>query len=307
MFSGGDGGQPGPGRCAPAVAQRLQQLYNAVLRQFDQAYISSIVAKIRASSQMTSQAPQSQAQPHQPTEADYQALLASISSESPGITPEAMSILPRFSHTSGADLDSHRVPQHVIAFVEQNREQLQRAAQDQSGFRAGITSTKNAPLDHRAQVNEVSGLQTMARPPQAIAAHQQLQMQRQVPIQGQGKPNPLQSSQLFNPAGGPPMRPPTAQSTNAPNISMGAQNGGAQNHGGGMSVPMNPAGVNSIASGSVLPQSAGSMQIRRPTVEEIMAAKRWVDEQKKVAFSRGQSGSLQYFRCLTQFTFAPRI
>jgi hypothetical protein len=68
-------------------------------------------------------------------------------------------LLPWFSHTSGADLDVHRVPQHVIAFVEQNRDQLWRAAQDQSGFRAGITPMKNASLDHRAQINEVSDLQ----------------------------------------------------------------------------------------------------------------------------------------------------
>jgi hypothetical protein len=297
VFPGGDGQ---PARCAPIVAQRLQQLYNAVLRQFDQAYISSIVARIRAASQ----APQ----PHQPTEANYQALLASISSESPAITPEAMSILPRFSHTSGADLEAHRVPQHIIAFVEQNRENLQRAAQDQSGFRAGITSTKNAPLDHRAQVNEVSGPQTMARPPQAIPGHQQLQqMQRQVQIQGQGKSNQLSPGQLFK----PPMRPPTAQPTNASNISMGPQmatsSGGVQNQGGVMSVPMNPVGVNNIASGSTLPQSAGSMQIRKPTPEEVMAAKRWVDEQKKEAFSRGQSTSLQYFTCLTPLPLTPRL
>jgi len=281
VFTGGDGGQPA--RCAPAVAHRLQQLYNAVLRQFDQAYISSIVARIRASSQIVSQAPQPQAQPHQPTEADYQALLASISSESPAITPEAMSILPRFSHAPGADLEAHRVPQHVIGFIEQNREQLQRAAQDQSGFRAGIPSTKNASLDHRAQVNEVSGLQTMAWF------------------------NPLQPGQLFN----PPMRPPTAQSTNASNMSMGAQmatsSSGAQNQGGVMSVPMNPAGVNGIASGSVLPQPAGSMQMRTPTQDDVMNAKRWVDEQKKVAFSRGQSGSLQFFTRLTQFPSTPRL
>jgi len=216
-----------------------------------------------------------------------------------------MSILPRFSHTSGADLEAHRVPQHVIGFVEQNREQLQRAAQDQSGFRAGITSTKNAPLDHRAQ--EVSGLQTMARPPQVIPGHQQLQMQRQVQVQGQGKSNPLQPGQFFN----PPMRPPTAQSTNASNMSMGAQmatsSGGAQNQGGVMSVPMNPAGVNGIASGSVLPQPAGSMQMRTPTQDDVMNAKRWVDEQKKVAFSRGQSGSLQFFTRLTQFPSTPRL
>jgi len=227
VFPDGDGGQPA--RCAHTVALRLQQLYSAVLRQFDQAYISSIVARIRASSQIASPAPQPQAQPHQPTEADYQALLASISSESPAITPEAMSILPRFSHASGASLEAHRVPQHVIGFVEQNREQLQRARQDQNWFRVG-----NAPLDRRAQVNEVSGLQTMA-----------------------------------------------AQ------IMMAACSGGAQNQGGVMSAPMNPAGVNGIASGSVLPQTAGSMQIRTLTQEEIMNAKRWVDEQKKVALSRG--------------------
>jgi hypothetical protein len=57
------------------------------------------------------------------------------------MTSDTMSILPRFSHTSGADLEAHRVPQHVIAFVEQNRLNLQRALQDQNGFRAGLTST----------------------------------------------------------------------------------------------------------------------------------------------------------------------
>ena len=228
VFPGGDGVQPG--RCAPIVGQRLQQLYNVVLRQFDQAYISSIVARIRAASQ----APQPQAQPHQPTEADYQALLASISSESPALTPEAMSILPRFSHASVANLEAHRIPQHVIAFIEQNRVTLQRAAQDQREYRA-----------------------------------------------------------------------------NASNIAMGVQmatsSAGAQNQGGVMSVPMNPAGMDSIASGSALPQSVGSMQIRKPTPEEAMAAKRWVDEQKRMIFSRGQSDSLQYFMCLTRFLLTPRL
>ena len=68
---------------------------------------------------------------------------------------------------------------------------------------------------------------------------------------------------------------------------MATSSGGAQNQGGVMSAPMNPAGVNGIASGSVLPQSAGSMQIRTLSQEEVMNAKRWVDEQKKVALSRG--------------------
>ncbi|KAF8489657.1 hypothetical protein F5888DRAFT_1808684 [Russula emetica] len=117
-----------------------------------------------------------------PTEADYQALLASITSETSVINTETMSILPRFSHTSGAELEVYHVPQYVITFVEQNREHLQRAAQDQNGFRAGLTSTKNAPIDNRTQF---------------IPGHQQPQpLQQQGLVQGPGKPNTLQSTQL---------------------------------------------------------------------------------------------------------------
>jgi hypothetical protein len=103
--------------------QRLQQLYNDILCHFDQVYISSIVSRLRsqASGQLPPQPPQPQAQPHQPTEPDDQALLASITSETPVMNTETMSILPRFSHTSGAELEAHHVPQHVITFVEQNR------------------------------------------------------------------------------------------------------------------------------------------------------------------------------------------
>ena len=79
-------------------------------------------------------------------------LLASILSESPAISHEDMRTPPRFSQTPGVDL---KVLQHVIASVGQNKEPLQHVAQDQSGFRTNITSTMNAPLDHRAQVNEV--------------------------------------------------------------------------------------------------------------------------------------------------------
>jgi hypothetical protein len=112
------------------------------------------------------------------------------------MTSEAMSILPRFFRSSALDLEAHRVPQFVIAFVEQNREHLQRAAQDQNGFRAGLASTKGPSL--------------------------------------------------------------------------------------------NPAAVNSATPGSVLTQPMGAMQMRRPTQEEYAIAKRWVDEQKRLAFSRGQ-------------------
>ena len=54
-----------------------------------------------------------------------------------------------------------------------------------------------------------------------------------------------------------------------------------------MSVPINTAVVNSVTSGSVLLQLASSMQIWRLSQEEVMAVKRCVDEQKKMAFSRG--------------------
>ncbi|KAI9512951.1 hypothetical protein F5148DRAFT_560177 [Russula earlei] len=304
-FTGGDAGQPA--RCAPAVALRLHQIYNEVLRHFDQAYINSVITRLRnsqASGQMPQIPPQpaqTQALPHQPTEADYKALLASITSESSVMNSDAMSILPRFSHTSGADLEAHRVPQNVIAFVEQNREHLQRAAQDQKGFRAGLTSTKNQPLDN-TQVNQASAHQALARPPQLIPGNQGLQqLPRQASAQGPGKSTTLPPGQPFNTAVGPLSRVSASQSMSASGMpSMGSQiagsnpNGVAQGQGGAMSVPMNPAAMNSVASGSILPQPAGPMQIRRPTAEEVVAAKRWVDEQKRMAFNRDFDGVAGY-------------
>jgi hypothetical protein len=216
-------------------------LYNDVLRHFDQAYVSSIIARLRnsqASGQLPPQPPQLQAQPHQPTEADYQALLASITSETSVMNTETMSILPLFSHTSGAELEAHHVPQHVITFAEQNREHLKRAAQDQNGFRAGLTST---PLDSLTQVNHAPALQAFARPQQFILGHQQPQeLQRQ---------------------------------------------GGAQNH--AMPVSTNPAAMNGVLSSSIFTQAPSVLQIRRLTQEDLIAAKRWIDERKRMAFSSG--------------------
>jgi hypothetical protein len=206
---------------------------------------------------------------------------------------ETMSILPRFSHTSGAELDSHHVPQHVITFVEQNRDHLQRAAQDQNGFRAGLTSTKNAPLDNRTQVNHAPALQAMARPQQFIPGHQQpQQLQRQGLVQGPGKPNTLQSAQLFN--SGSHVPPSTPQTLNASGMqSMGAQipgsnsSSGVQNQGGIVPVSMNPAAVNGVTSGSIVTQPASTMQVRRLNQEDVVAAKRWIEEKKRMTFSSG--------------------
>jgi hypothetical protein len=64
-----------PPRCAPATAHRLQQLYNDSMRQFEQAYINNILARLRSSQvlrQMSAQpSHQQQQQPQQPTDADF--------------------------------------------------------------------------------------------------------------------------------------------------------------------------------------------------------------------------------------------
>lgn len=243
---------------------------------------------------MPSQPPQAQAQPHQPTEADYQALLASITSGTSVMNTDTMSILPRFSHTSGADLEARHVPQNVITFVEQNREHLQRAAQDQNGFRAGLTSTKNAPLDNRTQANHAPALQALARQQQFITSNQPQQLQRQGLGQGPGKPNTLQSAPLFN--NGPLVPPSTTQTMNASNIqSMSAQipgsnsSNGVQNQGGTVNVSMNSAAMNGVTPGSILTQPASTVPVRRLNKEDLAAAKRWIDERKQIAFSTGES------------------
>jgi len=294
---GGDAGRPS--RSRPVIAHGLQQLYNDVLRHFDQLYISSIrrvIARLRSQAS-GAQPPQPQAQPHQPTYADYhrQTLLDSITSESSVMNSKAMRILPRFSHTSGAELEAHHVPQNVITFVARNREHLQRAAQDQNWFSAGLTFTKNAPLDNRTQVNHASAPQTMARPQQFIPNHQQPQrVQRQGLVQASGNPNTLAPGRLFNGVG--PLVPPstavTAQSIRASSIpSMGAQmtssnsSGGVRNQGGKVAVSTNPAAMNGVTSGSI--QSSNVMQIRHLTQEDIITAKRLVNEKKRMAFSCG--------------------
>ena len=282
VFSGGDDGQPA--RSAPAVARGLQQLYNDILRQFDQAYISSVVHRMEAPSQV---APQ----PYQPTEADYQALLATISPESPIMTPETMRILPRFSDACVAELAANRVPQHIIAFVEQNRGHLKRAAQDQIGYLAGLITTKNTTFDHRAQVNQGSALPTMARLPSAYQEYQSLQRQPVVP--GTTVFPHVQSSMA---------RPMDISDIPLRGAQISTSSGEAQNQGGVMFEPINPEGMNSVTSGPVIYHSAGPIQIRKPTPEQVIVAKRWVDKQKKIAFSRGRSSScLQPFAFLTGF------
>ncbi|KAH9057859.1 hypothetical protein EDB87DRAFT_975753 [Lactarius vividus] len=62
-------------RCAPNIAHQLQQLYNDSLRHFEQAYLNSVIARLRSSqalSQVSAQTSQQQARSRRPTDADYQ-------------------------------------------------------------------------------------------------------------------------------------------------------------------------------------------------------------------------------------------
>jgi hypothetical protein len=245
------------------MAHRLQQLYNEVLRQFDQVYISSIIARSRnsqASGQFSQPAPP-QAQPRQPTEADYQALLASITSEPLLTNVQMMCIIPRFSHTSGAELEAHHVPPHVIAFVEQHRVHLQRAILD-NGFRSDFKPVRSEPLDNHTQVNHASPIiHQMSFGGLQYSNLQLQQLQRQGPVQGLGKPSALPPAQLFY--SGPPVPPPTSP------------------------VSTKPAAMNGVPSGLILTQSTGAVPLRRPTQEDLINAKRRVDEMKREAFSCG--------------------
>ena len=185
---------------------------------------------------------------------------------------EAMSILPRFAHASGADLEAHHVPPHVIAFVEQNREHLQRAAQDQNAFRAGLTSIKSGLLDSRTQVNHVSPLQAMAL---QYSNLQLRRLQRPGLVRGPEKPSTVQPAQVFVTD-----RPFLQSRSPSMSVQITGSNssGGAQR--GSTFVSINPATMNGVTSGS---QST----VRRPTPEELLNAKRWVDEKKRMVFSRG--------------------
>ena len=199
---------------------------------------------------------QAQAQPHQPTEQDYQALLASTTSESSVMNTEAMGILPRFSHTSGAELEAHHVPQHVIAFVEQHRVHLQRAILD-NGPRSDFKPVRSETLDNHTHMSPI--IYQMSFGGRQYSNPQLQQLQRQGPVQELGKPSALPPAQLFY--SGPPVSPPTSP------------------------VSTKTAAMNGVPSGLTLTQSTGA--VRHPTQEDLINARRRVDDMKRVAFSCG--------------------
>ena len=163
--------------CSPAVALRLQQLYQATLRLFDQAYISSTKARnLQTSGQAPPQPPQQQAELPQPTGADLETLLADV----PQAPSEVTRLLPQFPGTPGAKLGIVGAPQHSVAFVEQN----QRSAQGQNGFYAGVgTRPENAQPANIAWLCQAPGNQGPARSSvQSIPNYQQQLPPQQVCI-----------------------------------------------------------------------------------------------------------------------------
>lgn len=127
-------GDPHPlAHCTPAVAHQLHQLYQDTLRHFDQAYSHGIINQLEYSHTTGQRPPSAQALAYHPSEADYQALLAFVAaSESSSVVTfeEAKNVLLRFCDVSAAEFEAHRVPQHVIAYVEHNREHLKWLAQN---------------------------------------------------------------------------------------------------------------------------------------------------------------------------------
>ena len=111
---------------------------------------------------------------------------------------ETMSILPRFSHTSGAELEAHRVPQHVITFVEQGQEHLQRLAQDQNGFRAGLTSTRTHHLITALRSIMLAFKHWLDCNSLFLVTSSLNSCNGRALLKEPGKPNMLQSAQLFN-------------------------------------------------------------------------------------------------------------
>lgn len=155
-------GGPHPlAHCTPAVAHQLHQLYQDTLRHFDQAYSRGVINELEYLHPPPAQ-PQRQYQPlaYRPTEADYQALLATIAtSESLSLMTfeEAKDTLLQFCDVSGAGLEAHRVPQHVIAYVEHNREYLKWLAQNPRLY-TSFTPVRSPQFVHQNPFNGVQAI-----------------------------------------------------------------------------------------------------------------------------------------------------
>lgn len=155
--------------CTPAVAHQLHQLYQDTLRHFDQAYSRGFIDQPEHLHTMGQRFSPAQPQDRhyqplacQPTEADYQALLTTIvASESSSVmSEEEKNVLLRFYDVSTAELEAHRIPQHVIAYIERNREYLKWLAQS-TRICTNFTPIGSPQFAHQ---NLFHGVQALHRP-----------------------------------------------------------------------------------------------------------------------------------------------
>ena len=165
-------------------------------------------------------------------------------------------MISRFSHTSSAELEAHHVPPHVIEFVEQHRVPSQRAILD-NALRSDFKPVRSEPLDNHTHMSPI--VYQMSFAGRQYSNPQLQQLQRQGQVQELGKPSALPPAPLFD--SGPPVPPPTSP------------------------VSTKPAAVNGVPSGFTLTQSTGA--VRHPTEEDLINARRRVDDMKRVAFSCG--------------------
>lgn len=159
-------GDPHPlAHCTPAVAHQLHQLYQDTLRHFDQAYSRGIIDQLEylhtISQRPSPDKPEALLQRHyqpliyQPAEADYQALLSATTALD--FFEEAKNILPLFYDVSAAELEARRVPQHVIAYIEHNREYLKLLTQNPQ-FCTGFTPLGNPQISRQNLFNGVQAI-----------------------------------------------------------------------------------------------------------------------------------------------------
>ena len=161
---------------------------------------------------------------YQPTEANYESLLANVISDLSLLTAEVMSTLPQFRSKSCVEFEAHHVLQRVIESVVQNRTYWQ------VSFRVIIDPSLQSIQDP---------LQRQRSRQRAIAcgiAHNIAQLT----TKGRGQPSDdmMASSTAVGPS----------------------------------DIPL-----------------AGTVEKRKLSVEEIAIAKRWVHEQKRIAFARSLS------------------
>jgi len=100
-----------PARSGPGTAHQLAQIYQAMLQDFDNWYISQIFENRKNALAGNHQAQANAAR-----------------------NPQQMQQLMAMSHMSVADLRAQRVDEKMIHFVEQNRATLQRSFQEQRSF-----------------------------------------------------------------------------------------------------------------------------------------------------------------------------